>query len=464
MNIISRIQNRRAASQTGQALILVLILLLLTGVVTVPLMSNLSSGIKNGTLYENRTNTLYAADAGVQDAFWQLNNTTGNSKVPTTIGQSTNYTLASNINGSIVTVTIYLQNSTPTYKITSIAAKTGSSTTTVNSYVTVLNGLFDVAVRALNGNITLSNNVTVTSIPPGPPYIADLAANGSISLSNGTSIYGDATATGTVTGSTGVKGTTTNDAPAYNATPIDTSVYKTESQVITTSPVYSSASYSSGGTISGNARLSGNLTLTNNKSLTVNGNLYVDGNLNLSNKSSLVVNGSLYVNGYVLSSNNCTLTIGGKLYVNSYLDTSNGTTLTLGGTTYVNGYMNLGNNGGIPPSENWLGDYAVVANGSITFNNNCNISPGGMTLLFASETGNVSVQNNCNVLSGYIYAPDGNISISNNVAITGALVANNITISNNTTVTFTKPTSSNSSLPHTANGGLALVTYNIGNN
>jgi predicted acyltransferase (DUF342 family) len=189
--------------------------------------------------------------------------------------------------------------------------------------------------------------------------------------------------------------------------------------------------------------------------------LYIDGNLVIGNNSSLVVNGSLYVNGYVQSNNNAVLTIGGKLYVNSYLDTSNNGTLTLGGTTYVNGYMNLGNNGASPPSSTWLGDYAVVANGSITFNNNCNISPGGMTLLFASETGNVSIQNNCSVLSGYVYAPNGNISISNNVNITGALVGNNTTISNNTTITFTKPTSSNSSLPPTASGGIALVTYNI---
>lgn len=61
-----------AENQRGMALLLVLALLLLGGLLIVPLLSFVSTGLKSGLVYEKKSNDLFAADAGVQDAIWQI--------------------------------------------------------------------------------------------------------------------------------------------------------------------------------------------------------------------------------------------------------------------------------------------------------------------------------------------------------------------------------------------------------
>lgn len=58
--------------ERGQALILVLILLLLGGLIIAPLLSYMGTGLKTGQMYENKMMELYAADSGVEDAIWKI--------------------------------------------------------------------------------------------------------------------------------------------------------------------------------------------------------------------------------------------------------------------------------------------------------------------------------------------------------------------------------------------------------
>ena len=64
--------NKEIADERGQAFILVLILLLLGSLLFTPLLTFVATGLKTGLIYEKKTNELYAADAGVQDAIWQI--------------------------------------------------------------------------------------------------------------------------------------------------------------------------------------------------------------------------------------------------------------------------------------------------------------------------------------------------------------------------------------------------------
>jgi hypothetical protein len=66
------IQARLLSGQSGQALILVLIFLLLGSLTLVPALAHVSTALKTGVKYEEKTNALYAADAGVEDAIWQI--------------------------------------------------------------------------------------------------------------------------------------------------------------------------------------------------------------------------------------------------------------------------------------------------------------------------------------------------------------------------------------------------------
>lgn len=63
---------KRIGDQTGQALILVLILLLLGSLIIPPLLGFMATGIRTGVVYEKKTSELYAADAGIEDARWQI--------------------------------------------------------------------------------------------------------------------------------------------------------------------------------------------------------------------------------------------------------------------------------------------------------------------------------------------------------------------------------------------------------
>ncbi len=60
-------------TEKGQALPMVLILMVLGGLIIAPLLSHTSSGLIVGTTYEKIADEFYAADAGVEDGLWHIN-------------------------------------------------------------------------------------------------------------------------------------------------------------------------------------------------------------------------------------------------------------------------------------------------------------------------------------------------------------------------------------------------------
>ncbi len=65
--IINKIRNEQ-----GQALPIILILMVIGGLIIAPLLSYVSSGLLVGQTYEAMADELYAADAGVEDGLWQI--------------------------------------------------------------------------------------------------------------------------------------------------------------------------------------------------------------------------------------------------------------------------------------------------------------------------------------------------------------------------------------------------------
>jgi hypothetical protein len=60
--------------EKGQALVLVLILLLVGSLIIAPLLAFMGTGLKAGTTHEQKMDELYAADAGINDGMWQIKN------------------------------------------------------------------------------------------------------------------------------------------------------------------------------------------------------------------------------------------------------------------------------------------------------------------------------------------------------------------------------------------------------
>jgi len=437
MNIIGWIKKIIAANQSGQALIIVLILLLFVGIIVVPLMRFVSSGIKSGTVYENRTSALYAADAGVQDAIWQLNNPTANpSYIPSStipVGQThtsgTSYPL-SQVNGIVPTITISWYGNN-TYQI--ISTTSGSSSpTTVTSYITAIQGtnVFSNAGAALGpGGMTINGmNNALNAQVTGPVYMAQGPLN---FISAGSSkISGNVYAGGGVTGSGGsIDSGFTLQAPT--GSPISVSVGHP-------TPTYGNQTFTAP-TSQMNALQSRILTYTTSLSpappgagppwnqtgnpWTPNGTYPAAQTAQYGMNGSgntVVFNGSVYISGDMNFGGftynivfNGPVTIGGTLNV-----TSGDGTITFNSTLYAG-------NISVPSA-----DVRMAFNGQVYVNNNFSYTGGSSAPVFV---GTIYVGGNFTVGAGYTLTLPDALYIGGNLTLTnGATLQNSTALPNST--------------------------------
>ncbi|MFA5309861.1 MAG: hypothetical protein WC370_10325 [Dehalococcoidales bacterium] len=68
---IAKIPRRR---ESGQAMVMVLVLLVLGSLVLAPVLSLINNSLKNGQVYQQKTDENYAAKSGIEDATWQIRN------------------------------------------------------------------------------------------------------------------------------------------------------------------------------------------------------------------------------------------------------------------------------------------------------------------------------------------------------------------------------------------------------
>ena len=159
--------------EKGAALVMALILLLIGGLISAPLLSYMGTGLLAGEVYEARTAELYAVDAGVEDAIWKIQNEDG--YLPCSPGSPPrNYTIT-DINGKNVDITITsvalyqgIGNLTGTYRVESTTTGNGSGTQ-IEAYIEGVNIYGDYGdilgqVLTSQGEITLKPGTEVN--PP----------------------------------------------------------------------------------------------------------------------------------------------------------------------------------------------------------------------------------------------------------------------------------------------------------
>jgi len=158
--------NTLARDEKGAAMVVALILLLISGLIAAPLLSHMGSGLLTGEVYETRTAELYAADAGVEDAVWKINNQVDEVKYLYCGGGNHSYSYPEpgdppfELNGESVAVTITWVNNTTngaTYLVESTATG-NNSRTKIDAYITATQVSADYA--NLLENIVISQNET----------------------------------------------------------------------------------------------------------------------------------------------------------------------------------------------------------------------------------------------------------------------------------------------------------------
>jgi hypothetical protein len=103
---------RSAGSESGSALIIVLVLMVLGSLVMLPALANIGTVLDTGARYESKTNALYAADAGIEDGICQIKNDqlpyvlAGQDYSRYSYGTSWSYDLSQPVNRLETTVTI----------------------------------------------------------------------------------------------------------------------------------------------------------------------------------------------------------------------------------------------------------------------------------------------------------------------------------------------------------------------
>jgi hypothetical protein len=149
---------RLVKDEKGVSLVLVLILLLISGLIIGPLLSYMGTGLFTSEVYEMRTDELYAADAGVEDAILRIPD------LNLCLYQSTSFTIP-DINGKSVVVTVNCTREDEqgmAYHVKSIATGSGSGTvasisgTQIDAYIIGVSSDYS----GLLDNIITSQNAT----------------------------------------------------------------------------------------------------------------------------------------------------------------------------------------------------------------------------------------------------------------------------------------------------------------
>lgn len=315
---------RRVGNTAGSALVVVLgvsLILMLAGVTMVILSRQSMHRIQRMAYYAQAQAT---AEAGIADmvaklgtnyTFWQSNSNTA-----TFFSNGTYYVttqLQTNGNVLITSDGIYMEISNRT-----ILELLGTVQTHWNE-------LYDINSAVMSdGLITLATGAY--------DMYGNVHANGNVNLANG-HVYGNVTAGGTVSGSSGVTGTISNGAPTNAIPPAGPFNFDSYRQMATNGGAYRE----------GNQSLSGNpIAYSVPANGISNGVLYVNGTLTIGNLSSYA--GTIVVNGDVTIVNHFTQTsFPGYPNMPSLLSTGtitiqNHTTLT--GVVYAAGNVILQNN------------------------------------------------------------------------------------------------------------------------
>ncbi|MFC1932531.1 hypothetical protein ACFLXU_02730 [Chloroflexota bacterium] len=251
--------------QSGQTLIIVLILLALGSLLIVPGLSLASTGLNYHQEIKSNTLESYSADSGMEYIMCNLYNNPG-AYTETPLDESFS------LNGRTVHVTSeYLDGGI--YRLTSTASSSGGGSTTIESYVNLSAGVFAWAVAGKE-SVTLSN-ASINSLPD--PGDGDICSNGSIDIGGPTIVDGDASAVSTISGWEGKVTGMVSEYSTAIAFPGDYSqLYKTMAQ--------------EGGTYFGD------LVITDSQSL---GPLYIEGNLTVKPNVIVDLEGTVYATGTI---------------------------------------------------------------------------------------------------------------------------------------------------------------------
>jgi Tfp pilus assembly protein PilX len=251
-------------SESGQALVLALIVLALGALLVIPTLNLTATSARYHQLIGNKTVQSYSADSGMEYALCRLYNAPG---------EYTGTPLNETFNLNDTTVHIFSQYLTGgVYKLTSTATDTDGRRTTIEANVNLSAGVFTYALAGKD-SLTMSNTLVDSAPTSGN---GDICSNGNITITGASSlVHGDARAAGTISGKNRITGDKLEYQPAEVFPGDYTQLYKTMAL--------------EGGTYNGDLTLSGGTQYLGPK--------YINGSLTVKPGTLVVLQGTVYITG-----------------------------------------------------------------------------------------------------------------------------------------------------------------------
>jgi cytoskeletal protein CcmA (bactofilin family) len=274
---------RLIGDEKGRVLTLALLLLVLGGLVLTPLLGLMTTGLAAGEVFEKKTDELYAADAGVENAIWHLQQAGDPHDV-----------LEPTVNGKSVSVALeelpHDCNELATYEITSTATSADGSSTTVLSQVTNITVYYGELFLDHNaGTVYYPSNVYVdgdVTLSAEVHIVGNFKAGGDVILNQGSLIGGIVCVGGSLT--------------LNNNATIEADVYVAGDLTLNNLAIIESDL-----NIGGNVYLGG--------STHIDGYIHTDGGVIISGQEPLI-NGNVWANNGAVSVNGKKAKIDGDVY------------------------------------------------------------------------------------------------------------------------------------------------------
>lgn len=361
----------------GESLLIGIILLTVILILAAALFSRVAGFLRFGSNTILREQALYLAEAGLEKAIWQLNETAGSYS-----GETNTYLPGwpddlGQFSVSVNTINPSLKTITATGCVPKCASPRAKVTVKSDAKITSTTISFGYAVQTGDGGITMHQSSTID----GTAYSNSNISKG---LGSGQVITGDAWAVGTISNPPDVYGQrhpNASPAPMPNISQ-QVSDWKTAATAGGTTTCTLPCTLSTSQDI-GPRKYVGNLTLTGNATFTVKGPIWVTGNL----------------------------------FINL-------------GSTKVNLDESFGSNG-----TGFVVDGTISIQNGATINPTSAPDPKGYIMLVSNSTSNTAVTINNSGAFAILYALNGGAEMRNNTTIT-ALISKSLTMYNDSVLDY----------------------------
>ncbi|MFH7820270.1 hypothetical protein [Neobacillus thermocopriae] len=434
---------KRINCQSGYALLVVLVFILVMGLLTPVMLTAATYGMKNTKSTNDNFSARYIADSAYQETLNKVK------RVKASHSLSNENDIHHFINNEIITQNgslhagTYTTNYHPDYPTSSHRPKMENvgggpnqtkytyylrSIGNVNNQTAIVDYSISFILKKVGSTTilyeTANKKTTYDRLPTTPDNLKEIA-RGETALNHKVNNEFNNKLNGTSLPYIAFK---------YNLTPVP-ALYKNE---INSSEI-----------INKNARVS-KIDLINNASLTVNGDLYVDNDLHLNNNTALIVKGNLYIGTNFSVDNNAMIKVAGDLIAKNSIHFNNNIHFEINGNMFVQGGLKIENNA----SNSKIG-------GSLYVFNNIDIENNGQVLVSKDI-----VANNINLINNTLLKTGGEVLVKNEfkaknnaiIELSGGLeVGTQLILSNNVAFKFAQKLYITNLLELGNNGQMLLI-------